>query len=76
MRISFPAVKALASVMGANYQRAIQEILTVRENELEEHHNQLLIGSRHNARVSHKDSILQAVARDFLHLENWQDVTY
>jgi Telomere resolvase len=76
MRISIPTIKGLASAMGANYQKAIQEILKERGNELEEHHNRLLIGMRHNAGVIKKDEVLQAIARDYLGLENWQNVTY
>lgn len=76
MRISIPTIKGLASAMGANYQKAIQNILKDRENELEEHHSRLLIGIRHNAGVIRKDKVLQAIARDYLGLENWQEVKY
>jgi Telomere resolvase len=76
MRISIPTIKGLASAMGANYQKAIQDILKDRGNELEEHHSRLLIGTRHNARVIKKDEVLQAIARDYLGLENWGEVKY
>jgi len=59
--------------MGANYQPAIQEILKERAGELEEHHSRLLIGTRHNASVNRKNDVLQAIVRDYLELENWQD---
>jgi Telomere resolvase len=76
MRISIPTIKGLASAMGANYQKAIQDILKERGNELDEHHSRLLIGTRHNAGVIRKDEVLQAIARDYLGLENWQEVKY
>lgn len=76
MRISIPTIKGLASAMGANYQKAIQDILKERQNELEEHHSRFLIGTRHNAGVIRKDEVLQALAHDYLGLENWQDVKY
>jgi hypothetical protein len=76
MRISIPTIRGLASAMGANYQKAIQDILKDRGNELEEHHSRLLIGMRHNAGGIKKDDILQAIARDYLGLENWEEVKY
>lgn len=76
VRISIPTIKGLASAMGANYQKAIQDILKERNTELEEHHSRLLIGMRHNAGVIKKDEILQAIARDYLGLENWGEVKY
>lgn len=62
--------------MGANYQPAIQQVLKDREAELEELHRRLMLGSRHNASVKGKDEILKAIARDYLGLENWQEVKY
>jgi polyhydroxyalkanoate synthesis regulator phasin len=76
LRISIPTIKGLASALGANYQPAIQELLKERAGELEEHHSRLLIGTRHNAGVIKKDEVLQAIARKYLGLENWQDVKY
>lgn len=76
LRISIPTIKGLASAIGANYQRAIQDVLKQREVELIEHHSRLLIGTRHNAAVSKKDQVLQAIARDYLGLKNWQQVKY
>lgn len=76
LRISIPTIKGLGSAMGANYQKAIQEILKERGNELEEHHSRLLIGTRHNAGVLKKDEVLQVIARDYLGLENWGEVKY
>lgn len=74
LRISISTVKSLASAMGASYQPAIQEVMKQREEELKEHHDHLLIGTRHNARVLQKDKVLQAIARDYLGLPNWKDV--
>lgn len=62
--------------MGANYQPAPQEVLKEREEELEEHHSRLMIGTRHNAGVSKKDEVLRAISRDYLGLENWSEVRY
>lgn len=76
LRISIPTIKGLASAMGANYQRAIQDVLKERAEELDEHHSRLMIGTRHNAGVSKKDEVLKAIARDYLGLENWNEVKY
>ncbi len=76
IRISIPPVKALASALGANYQLTIQQVLKERENDLNELHARLMLGFRHNATVPKKDKLLQAIARDFLNLENWADVHY
>jgi predicted DNA binding CopG/RHH family protein len=76
MRISIPTIKGLASAMGANYQKAIQDVLKERGDELEEHHSRLLIGTRHNAGVIKKNEVLQAIACDYLGLENWEEVKY
>lgn len=76
LRISIPTIKGLASAMGANYQRAIQEVLKERADELDEHHSRLLIGTRHNAGVTKKDEVLRAIAQNYLGLENWESVKY
>jgi hypothetical protein len=76
LRISIPTIKGLASAMGANYQRAIQAVLKERADELDEHHSRLMIGTRHNAGVSKKDMVLQAIAQQYLGLENWNEVKY
>ncbi|MBD1855487.1 MULTISPECIES: protelomerase family protein [Leptolyngbya] len=76
LRISIPTIKGLASAMGANYQRAIQDVLKERADELDEHHSRLMIGTRHNAGVSKKDEVLRAIAQQYLGLENWQSVKY
>jgi hypothetical protein len=76
LRISIPTIKALASALGANYQPAIQAVLKERQAELEAHHRQLLIGSRHNATVNRKNDLLQAIARELLGLENWLLVNF
>ncbi|WP_448598301.1 protelomerase family protein [Thermoleptolyngbya sp.] len=76
LRISIPTVKALATLMGANYQPAIQQVLKERAGELEELHQRLMLGTRHNAGVFKKEEILRAIARDYLGLDNWQEVKY
>lgn len=76
LRISIPTIKALAAPMGASYQQAIQNLVKLREQELEQHHNRFLLGNRHNASVKNKTAILQTIARDFLSLDNWQTVKY
>jgi hypothetical protein len=76
LRISIPTIKGLASALGANYQRAIQEVLKERADELDEHHSRLMIGTRHNAGVSKKDEVLKAIAQQYLGLENWNQVKY
>jgi Telomere resolvase len=74
LRISIPVIKALATLVGASYQAAIQECLLTRNDELEEHHSRLLLGSRHNASIRNKEVLLQTIARDYLGLENWQSL--
>jgi hypothetical protein len=76
LRVSIPAIKGIAGAMGASYQAAIQEVMRQRNNELELHHRNLMLGSRHNAGVRRKDEILQQIARDYLALDNWQQVKY
>jgi hypothetical protein len=76
LRISIPTIKGLASAMGANYQRAIQDMLKERAGELNVHHSRLMIGTRHNAGVSKKDEVLKAIAQQYLGLENWHEVKY
>lgn len=74
LRISIPIVKAIGSAMGASYQQSIQLVLKEREEELERFHSQHLLGVRHNASVQGREQILQQVARNYLSLDNWQDV--
>lgn len=74
IRISIPPIKAIASVMGANYQPVIQQVLKDRAAELDKHHSDLLLGVRHNAGVRDKTGILRAIARDYLAIDNWQQV--
>ncbi|GAB4440195.1 MAG: hypothetical protein OHK0035_30950 [Cyanobacteria bacterium J069] len=76
LRISIPTIKGLASAMGANYQPAIQQILKERASELEELHGRLMLGTRHNAGVIKKNEVLRTIARDYLGLDNWNDVKY
>jgi hypothetical protein len=76
IRIGILPVKALASKMGADYQAQIQAALLQRREEIEQMHQSLLLGSKHNRTLSNKDELLQAIAEDYLHLTNWQDVRY
>jgi hypothetical protein len=76
LRISFPVIKAIATLVGASYQAAIQQCLANREVELNEHHASLDLGSRHNTSARDKEALLQAIARDYLGLENWGEVKF
>jgi hypothetical protein len=66
LRISIPIIKDLASPIGANYQPVIQQVIKLRQQELEDHHSQLMLGIRHNASVAHKNQILQTIAQQYL----------
>jgi hypothetical protein len=66
LRISIPIIKELASFFGANYQAVIQEILKLREKELEDHHSLFMLGMRHNASISNKRQILEEILRKYL----------
>lgn len=74
IRISIPPIKAIASAIGANYQPVIQQVLKERAEELDKHHSDLLLGVRHNAGVKDKTGILKTIARDYLGVENWQEI--
>ncbi|NEQ25466.1 MAG: hypothetical protein F6K28_41660, partial [Microcoleus sp. SIO2G3] len=76
LRISFPAIKGIASAMGASYQTTIQEGIKARQADLEALHNQLKLGKRHNATVPRKNDLLQSIARENLGLENWEEVKF
>lgn len=76
LRISFPSVRSLAVLVGASYLPAIKEVITEKETEINEIHGRYMIGSRHNRSVPDKDAVLQAIARDYLNLPNWQEATY
>jgi hypothetical protein len=76
LRIGIQPIKGLASKMGADYQPIIQQVLQERQSELALLHQHFLLSDRHNRKVHHKDEILQAIAKDFLHLTNWHEVTY
>lgn len=75
IRISVPIIKALGSLIGATYQPAIQEAMRLRASEIDEIHARFLIGSRHNRSID-KDAVLQAVARDYMGVSNWQEVKF
>ena len=74
LRISIPIVKTIGVAMGATYQQAIQLVLKEREAELEAFHSLHLLGVRHNASVMGRETILQTIARDYLGLDNWQQI--
>jgi len=76
LRIGIQPIKGLASKMGADYQPIIQQVLQQRQEEVAQLHQHFLLSDRHNRKVHNKDEILQAIAKDFLHLPNWHDVTY
>ena len=76
IRIGILPVKALASKMGADYQAQIQAALQQRREEIDRMHQSLLLGNKHNRTLLNKDELLQAIARDYLHMTNWQDVRY
>ena len=76
LRIGIQPIKGLASKMGADYQPIIQQVLQDRQSELAQLHQHFLLSDRHNRKVHNKDEILQTIAKDFLHLPNWHDVTY
>lgn len=76
LRISFPSIRSLAVLVGASYLPAIKEVIAQKEAEIDEIHQRYLIGSRHNRSVLDKDAVLQAIARDYLGIPNWQEATY
>ncbi len=76
LRISFPSIRSLAVLVGASYLPAIKEAIAEKEAEIEEIHERYMIGSRHNRSVQDKDAVLQAIARDYLGIPNWQEATY
>jgi hypothetical protein len=76
LRISFPSIRSLAVLVGASYLPAIREAMSEKEAEINDIHERYLIGSRHNRSVLNKDAVLQAIARDYLGLPNWQEATY
>ncbi|MDB9524824.1 protelomerase family protein [Oscillatoria sp. CS-180] len=75
LRISVSIIKALGSLVGATYQPVIMEVLEEQRHTIDEIHERFLLGARHNVRVD-KDNVLQAIARDYMGVENWQDATY
>jgi cell division protein FtsB len=76
LRISFPSIRSLAVLVGASYLPAIKEVIAEKEAEIEEIHERYMIGSRHNRSVQDKDAVLQAIARDYLGIPNWEEATY
>jgi hypothetical protein len=76
LAISIPAIKGIATAIGAGYQKAIQEVLAEREDELKDLGDHWMLGSRHNATVRGKDEILKSIARENMGLENWENVKF
>lgn len=75
LRISVPVIKSLGALVGATYQPVIQQVIEEQQSTIDEVHQRFLIGRRHNTRVD-KDSVLQAIARDYMGLENWSKAKY
>lgn len=76
VRISVTVIKALGKLIEATYQPAIQEALKERAAEIDEVHSRFMIGGRHNRSIDDKDAVLQAIARDYLGADNWQDASF
>lgn len=72
LRISIPMIKVLANAIGANYQPAIQQAIQEREQELDELHNRLMLGTRHNATVR-KEQILEKIQQQYLGVNPTQE---
>jgi hypothetical protein len=53
-----------------------REVIAEKEAEIEEIHERYMIGSRYKRSVQDKDAVLQAIARDYLSIPNWQEATY
>lgn len=51
-------------------------VIAEKEAEIEEIHERYMIGSHHNRSVQDKDAVIQAIARDYLGIPNWQEATY
>ena len=76
VRISNPAIKVFARLLKANTQSSIDLVLDLRAEELDRHHQDLFIGSRANKYLADRDLIFKSIARDYLHLDHWQDVKF
>jgi Telomere resolvase len=71
--LSLSGLKPLCLLLGAASQPAIQEVLSRRADELATHHSKFALGQRHNASIDLSE-ILRSIARDELHLPNWDTV--
>ena len=76
LRIAVNPIKSIGKALNATYQPAILSVLKARHDELETLHHRWLLGVRHNATVPNKSEVLKTIARDFLHLNNWQSVEF
>lgn len=72
LRISIPMIKVLANAIGANYQPLIQLAMHERQQELDELHERLMLGTRHNATVR-KEQILDKIQHLYLGGNNQQE---
>jgi hypothetical protein len=74
-RISAMGLKSIGKLVGATYQPVVDEVFALRAAEIAQHHTDLAISPRHNAKKEvDTDSILQSISREKLRLDNWQDV--
>lgn len=76
VRISVTVIKALGKLIESTYQPAIQEALKERVEEIDEIHSRFMLGARHNRSIEDKDGIIQAIARDYLGVDNWQEASF
>ena len=75
LRISVSVIKSLGVLVGATYQPVIQDVLEEQADAIEALHQRFMLGTRHNVRVD-KDAVLQAIARDYMGVNNWQEAKY
>lgn len=73
LRASIPILHSLCRAMGAANRTAISHVLNARAEELNTHYLSYKIGERDNRFVD-VATILPLVARNYLELENWEDV--
>ena len=66
VRISIPLIKTIGLPLKATYQPAIQQVLEQRKEELENLHQQWMIGQRHNAGVKNLEEIVEMIQHDLI----------
>jgi hypothetical protein len=74
LRISIPLLRALCLPMGCASTKSIVPRLKAREEEVDLHHSCFHIGERENRYVD-LSTVLPIIARDYLKLTNWADVS-